>query len=751
MEHWFRDAAAIGLLALVAILFLWPAWRQPFAFWYLPGAEFSDLTVTHWPNMWFVAQTFRQHGQIPLWRPLIMGGAPFVGNPLSAMFYPLNWPFVFLPVTPFFHVSIALHLAAAGVLAYALLRWGYRRSVLASLVAGLSYMLTPKLIAHLGAGHIGLSQAFAWLPLDMWLVRRALQGKSAHRGAWAGVGLAMTFLADPRVAFYGALLLAAYTLWWLIALWRVQVGQAVLRLALRMLLVPLVFVGVGAVQIVPTLELMRYSSRAALSLAEAGRESLPWRYLMGYIIADWGGHHEWMTYLGLAVLGLAVYALRRAGQRDRWFWLGTWVISLWFGLGNNALLYPLLYRLLPGLSWLRVPPRVLLLSAISSSVLAAFGFDVVFERPRSDRARRRITLGAFGGIIFCVGIGLGFWLLLGDQVPPAVIAFAAIGVLLLSIVLAGAVERIPRMLLKSALLVVLVADLWLVDQSLLTLRLPNQVFAEGRAAAEYLAAQEGLFRIYSPSYSIAQQVGAWYGLQQLDGVDPTQLQWMSEFMAKAGGYQIGGYTVTMPYYPDNSDVRQVLSAADPNSTLLGLLNGRFIVAEFPIEAPGLRLVAQVGGSYLYENEHVLPRAFTVTRVERVSGWQAAQARIADGFDPAGGALIEGGVPLYGENGIQPAQILSFTPNRIVVEAEVEREALLVLSEVWFPGWQVAVDGKRTKYYRIDGIVRGVYLDPGAHRIEWRYRPGSLRWGGAITALTVIGWCAAAIWSRKGRR
>ena len=132
----WQDVAGLGGLFLVAALFMWPAWQQPDGLWYAPRAAFSDLTVTHWPNMWFVAQTFRQHGQIPLWRPLIMGGAPFVGNSLSALSYPPNWLFLVLPVTLTFHILIGLHLSAAGTLFYGLMRWNYGCSSFAAFVSG---------------------------------------------------------------------------------------------------------------------------------------------------------------------------------------------------------------------------------------------------------------------------------------------------------------------------------------------------------------------------------------------------------------------------------------------------------------------------------------------------------------------------------------------------------------------------------------------------------------------------------------
>ena len=747
-EGWWHDVCSLSVLLVLAASFMWPAWTRPDDLWYTPGAAYSDLTVTHWPNMWFVAQTFRQHGQIPLWRPLIMGGAPFVGNPLSALFYPPNWLFLFVPVTLTFHLLTGVHLFAAGAALYGLVRWSYGRSAVAACAAGVGYMLTPKLAAHLGAGHVGLSQAFAWLPLTVWLLRSAIARQSWRRAAWCGVALAVTFLADPRVAFYAALLMAFYALFRLVALWRVLGGRAALVRARDLLLVLLCFALVGAVQIVPTAELMTMTSRADLTLVEAGRDSLPWQYLIGYLVADRGGYHEWMTYLGLLPLGLALVALLRAGREGR-FWGAVAAIALLFSLGTHAPLYPALFRLLPGLGWLRVPPRALLLVVLSVNLLAGLGVDVLLGSALSSRLRRRTVLAAVAGLLLCSGIGVGFAFLLGDRLPSAVTGFAIAGSGAMLVLLSCLWQRAPRAVSQGLLVAVLVLDLWPVARSSLELRPAEEVFAEGAAPADDLSAREGLFRVYSPSYSIGQHVGARRGLEQLDGVDPSQLRWVAQYMSRAGGYPVSGYGVTIPFFPDDTDVHTAWREAMPDAALLGLLNGRFVVSEFPIEAPNLTFLDRAGSSYLYENERVLPRAFTVTHVEPVSSWQAAQQRLGDGFDPASGALVEGGPGLDGPRGWQAATVRTLTPNRIVVEAQVAAPALLVSSEVWYPGWQVTVDGTPRPYYRVDGVVRGVYLDPGAHVVEWQYRPASLRWGATITLATLLG-LAAFAWARRSR-
>jgi uncharacterized membrane protein YfhO len=55
-----------------------------------------------------------------------------------------------------------------------------------------------------------------------------------------------------------------------------------------------------------------------------------------------------------------------------------------------------------------------------------------------------------------------------------------------------------------------------------------------------------------------------------------------------------------------------------------------------------------------------------------------------------------------------------------------------------------VDGKRVRIQEADGVMRGVPVEAGRHRVEFRFRPGSVYWGAALCALGITltaYWCA----------
>ncbi len=64
----------------------------------------------------------------------------------------------------------------------------------------------------------------------------------------------------------------------------------------------------------------------------------------------------------------------------------------------------------------------------------------------------------------------------------------------------------------------------------------------GSAAADWLAAQPGLFRVYSPDGSIPAQAP----LQQANGIDPLHLASYASFLGKAAGMDLPGYSVSVP-------------------------------------------------------------------------------------------------------------------------------------------------------------------------------------------------------------
>jgi uncharacterized membrane protein YfhO len=81
--------------------------------------------------------------------------------------------------------------------------------------------------------------------------------------------------------------------------------------------------------------------------------------------------------------------------------------------------------------------------------------------------------------------------------------------------------------------------------------------------------------------------------------------------------------------------------------------------------------------------------------------------------------------------------------------ECASRGMLVLSEVYYPGWRAYVDGAAASIYRADYALRAVEVDEGAHRVEMVYDPVSFKLGAAISAGSWIIIVCLALWSKLG--
>ncbi|MGD2207172.1 MAG: YfhO family protein, partial [Anaerolineae bacterium] len=698
------------LLVLLAIT-LTPMIYHPNHLLYPRSGEATDLTITHWPAVAFNARTLRQYGQLPLWRTTIAGGGPWAANPQSWLFYPPAWVFFLrgVPISLAFNLLLATHLVLAALATYAFGRQALDLKPAGSVLAGLAFALAPWLSAQLAAGHANIALALAWLPVAMLSAHRAATTGRLEDALPTGVAWAAALLNHAQMAAFTVLLSSA----WFLLVARTERATARRRRAVQLLLMGAVAALLSAVLLIPLAEALPYLNRSELTADEAGVFSLPWASLLTMLIPTYGGEPEQTIYVGLPVVVLAAVGLALKRDRATWFLSITAALAALFALGNYGPLFSLLFRAMPGLGWLRVPPRVWVLVAFSLALMAGRGLDAMTQRRIVALVRRRATRVALASTV--VGLSLTAGLIaLYRPAPIAAWSLASLSVLTALALLLRARLVIKPRFLSFAILMLTAADLGLVRCAWTEMRAPSEALAWGAEVASFLAERPGRFRIYSPSYSLPQHTAVHYGLFRADGVDPFQLAHYARFLARAGGYEATGYSVSLPPWLDNHN-------AQPDANRLGLLNVGYVAADFAIQAEGLVLAAKVGETYIYQNERLLPRAFVT-----------------------GQPNVHGDVALEWPIEAIPAHISAYAPNHIVVETDLTEPGLLVLSEVWYPGWRAQADGAAVPIHRVQGVVRGVFLDAGPHTVEFRYSPWTVWAGLAVSGGAVLGLVACAI-------
>jgi hypothetical protein len=82
-----------------------------------------------------------------------------------------------------------------------------------------------------------------------------------------------------------------------------------------------------------------------------------------------------------------------------------------------------------------------------------------------------------------------------------------------------------------------------------------------------------------------------------------------------------------------------------------------------------------------------------------------------------------------------------------IEIAVEGGGLLLVRELFYPGWEARVDGERVPVVAADYLFQGVPVPPGLRTVVLRFNPLSFRVGLGISAASLV---VLGVWSRRRR-
>jgi hypothetical protein len=149
---------------------------------------------------------------------------------------------------------------------------------------------------------------------------------------------------------------------------------------------------------------------------------------------------------------------------------------------------------------------------------------------------------------------------------------------------------------------------------------------------------------------------------------------------------------------------------------------------------------------IYENPRVFPRAFVsqqyVVQKEKDRIFETLKD---ESFDLRSQIVLEEEIPEelkrklaqspQGED--SQAVIKKYEVDQVECIVRMKSPGFLVLSDLYYPGWNAYVDGKKEKIYQTDYILRSVFLDAGAHDVKFIYEPHSFKIGVWISGVTAF--------------
>lgn len=755
-SYWIDSLLLLGL----CLLFFWrdltPALVDRWAF---AAGDFTD----HFYAFARYKAMRLQNGQLPLWNPYTFAGHPFLADIQSAVFYPLSLLTVLLTsFTGFFYRALEwealAHYPLAAIFTYLLAR-RLTRSRTGGLTAAIVFTFSGYLTSYPPL-QLAILETVVWLPL-IWLLLEVAAGRletgaNAAASRWIvaaalilGVALLAGHPQSGMLVAYASLAYGLYRLWprplaWRWPTWRQPLGLLALFGAIGL--------GTAAVQVIPSGEFLVRSTRANLGFTSLGQGFTTYD-LLQLIYPQIGGRFP-ALYLGILPLGLVTLALLTVrcdqdepAQARRTITFLGWglLLAVLLSFGASIGLYFVTYLFVPGWKLFRGQERTVVWVVFAAALLAGYGAAWLHHRWAAQRAgvapvlstswlgqrlpdafgtpEKALATGFVLGALAALALALVFWVgyLTGHE---GLWGFTAASLALaLFLMLSSVATRSSRI---SLVLAVITLDVFTYNPAHHAGPMAQPDLEQYRAFLSLPAADPNLLRMINED-ALPSNYGMLYQLEDLGGASPLRLAAYQEFLARV-----------------------------PALRAYQLLNVKYVLSwrDF-LQVPAERLVEMTGPEnkpiYLYRLVKTGPRAWLAGEVivapDREQAWQ--QLTAAE-FDPVRQVVLPALPTGFTPDPACTGQIAwqERMPERLVLSVTVDQACILVLSELFYPGWLATVDNAATPILQANVILRAVPLLPGQHEVSFVYRPTSVLLGELISLTTVV---AALVWLVAGPR
>lgn len=749
--------------------------------WPLSGAVVPWDSKNHFYPMLRYLGTALQHGELPLWNPYHFSGHPSVADPQSLLFTPTMLLFGWLVPSPSmqaFDAVIYAHLLPG---AFAILALFRRRGWAASggVIAAFVYILGGSASARLQ--HTGMIFSYGYFPLALYLLEEALARRSYRYGLGFAVVAALMTVGRDQVAFLFALTLIGYVVYVTVSAER-PLAFARERLGV---IVTMAVVGAAllAVPTILTMQLLATSTRPGFGYGVAAMGSLPPSSLATILFGDifgslrwtydyWGP--DWHTipegtstdratnylFVGTVPALLLMWhgiAGRRLFAREFRFFLIFGVVALLYALGRYTPLFAPVFDYVPGVKLYRRPADATFLINVALAFAAGYlvhryvaeGAPRLLARPGGAVLAAVAALGLVGAVAFGM-----VYALRADQVPAAA-RDIALGLVFASgaawLLVRGSAATAHRATVAMALVAVAGGELiWRNAASSLNAEpqeryavfqtLPPEQLQGLNILKDELASRQA--KGERPRVEILGLGGAWQnasmvlGLEDTLGYNPLRL---ADY-EKAVGPGENAVDMNLRTFP--------ALFRGYKCRLAGLLGLEYLVLDRPAErlprhfprVNDAKLLYGSGQMWIYRLAPAMPRAYVASRLVPVDSEAVLSQDELPEFERTTEALIDDAAVQeikgdFGQHGgaeagtLEPmrssARVTRYERNAVALDVETDHAGLLVLHDIYYPGWEATVDGEPRPILRANLLFRGVEVGPGRHRVEFRFRPLSM--------------------------
>jgi len=723
---------------------------------------------------------------IPLWNPYIFAGTPFLANFQSAIFYPLNILYFFLPQ----------------IMAWSFLLFIQPIMALFFMYLFLSLFSLKKEAIWLGAISFGFSgfmlvwsqenavvaQSALWLPLVLFGIEGYLKNKKPWYYYLAIIALACSIFGGfIQITFY------VFVFSFLYGLFRIKTLKLpFLQYALKIIGIYIFSISLSAIQLIPSIEAFMESPRSTSSawyLFEG--YLLPLTHLFNALVPDIFGnpgaynffgrgfYRETILYAGFIPFIFFIYAsFKRKINPIIGFFTVASFFSFFLTLDSpfTRWFFQLPLPLLPTF----LPSRILIITAFSITTLSAFGLSIFIEQKEKKDSKLMLRILSFFYIsLFFIAL-YGFLLLNYNNTPffqklndyvirhGSFLTRANILVLLKNILIPFIMffflfaflrfKKIFNLSILGVIILTLTGQFYFLNKYIV-IGDPEFLYPKN-AVLSFLQSKNSLDRFLTLRQPMEENISVYAHIYSVEGTNPVFPRRYGEllFTVKNNGKVMNDISRVEARLSELGDkenpfkdsrkmrlfsllgIKYVLYFDDHNSNNSG-------TNEFPQDL--FKPIWQNGNWYGLEYTKALPRVFLTKTIHiQRNGQKIVDFLFDNNFDLSSNIILEekpSELFSFPQNRIDlqkvsldsSVKITQYEPQKIEITTKTDKPQMLFLSDNYYPGWKAYVNDKETKIYRANYTFRSVYLPKGNHVVKFIYQPLSFSIGSVISLLSFV--------------
>ena len=671
------------------------------------------------------------YGEYPYWMPSMFGGMPTIHSLQNISSYYM--PNFILNILKIFSApeiwTQLIHLIFAGLGVYVLLRF-LKLDFMIALFGSILFLMTPYMNVCIVHGHGSQIMTAAYIPWICWGLFKIWDKQNLQNLGILAILIGFQLQRGHiQIAYYTWLMIAIFILY--------KLATSKFSPNFYYYLFGSLFFGfLMSISIIwPSYLYSEYSIRGAVQGGSGIDYATMWSFTIKEMITflipsfyGFGGATYWGTiepamtdfpnYLGIFTIIFITYGILKKFKNNEYIYFT--ILSLFFLLlsfGKNFFLFELLFNYLPFFNKFRAPMMALMVFQFSIIIVASLGLQSFLNILNDNKKLGLKYLIIITGSLLSLFIIFKFLIVrlmrIDDILKNMIYYDLNILIIILISILGFSVYLLYNTIKNNIILTLIIflstANMYIINNKILDR--PDLVIEKNKIDSillplddlkkEYKDNKEKFRFLSNTGYNRIQNWGAYANLEDVTGYHPAKLKNYGQFE---------------PYLNTNVGVN-----------LFRLLNVK-------------KIINWNGDWEIVSTKEILDPLDRIFFIDRLINYTKDKelliAMNSEQFDGKKLSYTKSNIPKFEKSNLNSKAIIeNWSPNKIIIETDLESDNFIGLSEVYYPNWKIT--SHDIEIIQINGLLRGFVAPKGKNTIIMEFNYNDVKYASLISLISFI--------------